>query len=149
MQQRDARARHRGVAHSSSNLPLDRTLDVQPRDAPRFRGRLMDRAAVHLGLDAILDVLEGQRSSVSSPADELVKLRDLPFEVEARRALVRDGKLRVVRIGRELYTTRAAIAALFESLPAAVLPGRKTHSKAVAVDDIAEAARKRAARRCA
>ena len=107
---------------------------------------MIDRQIVHAAVDALLDALE-RHAPGSATADELVKLRDLPFESAARRALVRDGRLKVVRVGRHLFTSRAAVVALFETLPPARLPGPKP--KAAPVDDLAAAARKRAVRRAA
>jgi hypothetical protein len=83
------------------------------------------------------------------PADALVPLRDLPFDVEARRRLVREGKLKTVRIGRSLFTSRAAVAALATELPPATMPGPKPRAALAPVDDVAEAARRRAARKAA
>jgi hypothetical protein len=107
----------------------------------------VNRDAIHAALDMILDALAER--STSQPTDELVPLRELPFDVEARRRLVREGKLKTVRIGRSLFTSRAAVAALATELPPATMPGPKPRAALAPVDDVAEAARRRAARKAA
>jgi len=103
----------------------------------------MDRSRLHGALDVFLDALDEYRSR--PPKDELVRVRDLPFEIEARRELVRTGQLPVTKIGRELFTSRRAVTALHDKLPRAKLPGPPP--KAKTVDELEQAIRRRAVRR--
>lgn len=108
-------------------------------------GRAELRARLHGALDAFLDALDAYRALPAQ--EELIAVSHLPFDVAARRRLVREGRLRVVRIGRQLYTSRAAVAALVHDLPPADLPGPKTVVDTR--DDLTAAAAKRAKRRIA
>src|SRR5437879_42559 len=74
------------------------------------------RARLHVALDALLDALDAYRAAPVE--DELVYVKDLPFEPKARDRLVREGHLRVVRVGRRLYTKRSYVSRLVDTLPA-------------------------------
>ncbi len=97
------------------------------------------RGRLHTALDALLDGLDEYRRAPLE--EELVRVRDVPFEVKARVELVRSGKLRVVQVGRELWTKRSWVAACVEALPA--VRSVEEH------DELAEAAQRRARKRSA
>lgn len=63
-----------------------------------------DRDAIHAALDVLLDALDEYKRV---PAEsELVRVKDLTIEAKARAELVRSGRLRTVRLGRETWTRR-------------------------------------------
>jgi hypothetical protein len=103
----------------------------------------VNRAAVHAivlsALDAVLDAVDEYRRAPVE--DELVRLRDVDLEARAKADLVRERKLRTVKIGREVWTRRSWVLAAVEALPVA--------TPVAADDDLAVAARKRALRRSA
>jgi excisionase family DNA binding protein len=88
----------------------------------------------------------------SAPVDELVTLDACGLERRAVEALIREGRLRAVKIGRRVYVRRSAVVALVDELPAwtpnaGPLPGAKTED-----DDLGRAVMavaKRRARRAA
>jgi hypothetical protein len=96
-----------------------------------------DATALALGR-TILGLLGAAR--VTPPVDDLLRVRDLPLERKAVAVLVRTGKLRTVRVGRETWTRRSWLDAAIESLPPA-------HRVEADDDDLDLAVRRRAARR--
>ncbi len=99
----------------------------------------MDRARIHAAVDTFLDALDEYRRAPVE--EELVRVRDLPLEERARTDLIRDGHLRAVKIGRELWTRRSELARLIDVLPSV--------NASKPDDEVAAAARRRAARRVA
>jgi hypothetical protein len=125
---------------------------VPPRDDRCYRKGTAPVSGSGAELRALADAAEAlgriARALAERPdpavQDDLVPLADLPFEVEARRSLVREGRLKVVRVGRKLFTSRRAVAALVDTLPPATLPGPKPG--VAPSDDLAVAVAKRARR---
>lgn len=100
------------------------------------------RARLHGALDSFLDALDAYRAAPFE--DELVKLADVPIEARARTRLVRDGRLRVIKLGRRLYTRRSYIAKLVDELPPlATAPSPRKEE----YDAVVEAVRRKALRR--
>jgi len=99
------------------------------------------RDYLHAAADAIADAVE---ASPRDPADALIPVSAkglAPYGVELKPVvrLADDGTLRTVTIGRRRFTTLRHLLALVDVLP----PAKATD----AGDDLAEAAKKRAARR--
>jgi hypothetical protein len=88
----------------------------------QIRRRAVSRAGARSGPEAAVAIENGElviRVRLDAQAaDELVRLADVDLEAKAKARLVRDGSLKVVRIGRELFTKRSYLLALVDELPA-------------------------------
>jgi hypothetical protein len=96
------------------------------------------RASIHAAVDALLDAFDEYRRA--PPEEQILRVRDLPIEERAREGLVRSGRLRTVRLGRELWTRPSWLAAALEALP----PARA--AQVDPEDEVTAAARRRAER---
>lgn len=120
---------------------------LDEREVSHARDELRQR--LHTALDALLDGLDEYRRA--PVAEELVRVRSLPLEIRAREELVRSGKLRTVRLGRELWTRRSWLVAAVDAMPPArARSGNHVEADgADEADDVLAAARRRAQRRSA
>lgn len=109
----------------------------------------MNRAAIHGALDALLDAIQVAEPTVTPVPDELIPLNlealD-PRGIELRPAIraAERGELRTVHVGRRRLTTMRWLYEWATSLPVDAADAAPE-----AVDDLARAARRRAARRSA
>jgi hypothetical protein len=77
----------------------------------------------------------------TAPEDAIVALGATGLELKAAKALVRQGKLKAIKVGRKLFVRRSSLVALVDVLPAWAPP--------VEADDLAGAVARAARRRAA